>query len=126
MFQYLPDRIIIVRYFVSIGLRIVGLIAGIGILFRKNLFRRLALALSFFTILTIYWKHPINCFRIIFDRIGQQILATSAIADQALTVIKLLQSVMWVTLVIVYIIDLGFSICLIYYFTRPKVKEQFR
>ncbi|MCX5700455.1 MAG: hypothetical protein NTZ63_02800 [Candidatus Omnitrophica bacterium] len=119
LFQPLPERIILVRYFFSIFLRIVLVITGIGILFLNEYFRRIILFISFFTVATIYWKHPVICFK----NIVMNLVARGAFtSDVTLTP----DTVIWILIVINYIIDISFALCLIYFFTRPQVKEQFK
>jgi len=61
-FYPLAGKTLVARYIVSIGLRLLLLIAAVGILFHKDIFRRIILFISFFTIATVYWKHPVSCF----------------------------------------------------------------
>jgi len=118
LFQPLPEKIILARYVFSIFLRMALLISGIGILFLKDIFRKTILFISFFTVATIYWKHPVSCFRNIVTSLAAQGEFTS---DVTLTP----NTLIWILLAINYIIDIGLSLSLIYYFTRPKVKELF-
>ena len=114
-----PERVILVRYILSIALRVVLIISSLGILLRKEIFRKIILFLSLFTIATIYWKHPVVCFeRVLLWKVSQGILPVDV-----LTRIDMLSRI---SAMICAIMDIGFALCLIYYFTRPQVKKQFR
>ncbi len=118
-FYPLPEKVILARYIYSIALRIALITCSLGILLRKDIFRKVLLLISFFTIATVYWKHPVDCFkRVLLWKIEQGILPAEALStiDMASRISALLCSV----------VDIVFALCLIYYFTRPKVKKQFR
>lgn len=119
LLQPLSEKLILLRYVFSLSLRIVLFISGIGVLFLKDIFRKIILFISFFTIATIYWKHPMICFRNVVDSLSAQGAFTP---DVPLTP----NALIWILFAINYAIDIGFSLCLIYYFTRPRVKEQFK
>jgi hypothetical protein len=123
IFQHLPDNLIIVRYFISIGLRILGFIAGCGLLFRKEFARKLSIYLAIFTICTIYWKHPYpvvaNSCRIVYYTMYNSSGATQFVLPAEVKTVTLL------ALIVFYLIDIIFFSVLIYYFTRPRVREQF-
>jgi len=118
-FRPSPPNLIFMRYLFSIALRLAMLICGIGILFRKNIFRKATIFIGFFTIATACWKHPPICFKIIFLKgIGQGMFS----AD----IIPRINILSWICVAICSIIDISICLCLIYYLTRPKVKEQFK
>jgi len=113
------EKAILARYIFSIALRVVLIISGIGILFRRDIFRKIILGVSFFTIATVYWKHPVICFkRVLMWKISQGVLPVD--------VLPKIDMLSWFSAVICSIMDIGFTLCLIYYFTRLKVKKQFR
>ena len=59
-----PDWLIPIRYCFSLGLCIFGIAVAVGLLARKEVFRKLGIGLGVFTLLTIYWKHqPATFFR---------------------------------------------------------------
>ena len=60
---YLPKGLIAVRYAFSIGVRALLFISGVGIFFRREIFRKSAVFVCLFTIFTIYWKHPVRVFK---------------------------------------------------------------
>lgn len=118
-FQPLPEKIILARYIISVLMGIVELASGIGILFLKNIFRRCALFLAFFSILTIYWKHP----HFVFQKIVKEIIDASYTKTPLNE--SVISSIAWTAVKIASVVTFVFSICLIYYFTRPKIKELF-
>ena len=113
-----PENLIFIRYLFSVGLRLALFISGIGILFRKDIFRKIIIFISFFTIATVYWKHPV----IVFERIlWWKIMQGTLPAD----IIPKINMVAWSCVVTSSIIDIVVCLCLIYYLTRPKIREQF-
>lgn len=118
VFQYLPQDAVLLRYKFSLAFRAAILISAIGILFRKDIFRKLIIGLSFFTIITIYWKHPIGCYRHIFRKMTESGLIQSSPLE-AYNVFP------WVMMACSYIVDLSIAAVIIYFFTRPSVKIHF-
>jgi hypothetical protein len=118
LFYFLPEKVLLIRYVFSVALRIALFVSGAGILFRRDIFRKILLFISFFTIATIYWKHPVACFR----NIVMSLIAQGAFPAD---LIPMSDTIIWALVAVNYAIDIGFSLCLIYYFTRPKVREQF-
>ena len=119
IFQYLPQDTILLRHKCSVAIRAATLITAIGILFRKDIFRKLIIGISSFNIATIYWKHPLDCYRHIFKR-----MAESGLMQPSL--LHLRETFSWIMMIICYIIDISIAVGLIYFFTRPFVKNQFR
>lgn len=123
IFQQLPPVLVAIRYCISITLRILGFLSGLGILLRRNWARILALSLAIFTILTLYWKHPYfvvsNYYKIIFYFANSPLDGAQVVLPQNL---KLLT---FITLGVFYLIDIVFFGSLTYYLTRPKVKAYF-
>lgn len=118
MFQHLPQDMILMRYKFSIVLRAAILITAIGILSRKDVFRKLLIWISFFNIITIYWKHPIGCYRHIFKKMTELGLMQSSSLCQS-------NVFPWVMMACCYAIDIFIAAGIIYFFTRPSVKVQF-
>jgi len=123
IFQPLPEKVIYLRYIFSIIFRIIELACGLGIFYRKEAFRRLAIFISWFTIAVVYWKHPFNALvrheQIVVDNIYP--VAGSRLSSLAYT-----EFITWVSLGILYAIDIGIAALAIYYFTRPRIKEEFK
>lgn len=121
-YSYMPPVWILTRFLFSWFQRILGLTAGIGILYLKNGCRRLAIAISWFTMLVLYWKHPYEAFlnhtRYLDQRLGYlfKMAGYPKISFSALTVPALITH---------YCLDILFCGSLIYYFTRPQIKKHF-
>ena len=121
MLTCMPEWLVVVRYCFSWFQRILGLTIAIGILRLKNIFRKLGIALGVFTICTLYWKHPYSAFlrhtNYLDQQFGHLLTAAPGITFSSLTLISL---------IVYYILEIVFWGIFIYYFTHPKVKEQFR
>ena len=63
LFPHLPAWLVVARYGFSKSLKIAFVITGIGIITRQEFFRKAVIAISSFTIVTMYWKHPLETFR---------------------------------------------------------------
>jgi len=122
LFDYMSAEIVLFRYFISWMLRILGIASAIGILRRKDIFRKIALGIFIFTILTVYWKHP----HIGFERHTQyldQMAIETGISELRTRSFSSLTSY---AVIGARFLDALFAACFIYYFTRPKVKAQFK
>lgn len=120
----LPEIIVVGRYYLIKLLLILGIAAGVGILCLKNIFRKIALFTSAFVIFDYLIELPFFALRNIPNFIEQQV--KEIIAKSPMIPASALSSILWTTIVMSWIIDFGFSLCVIYFFTRPKVKEQFK
>lgn len=118
MFNYLPQDVMMLRYKFSIALRLAILVTAIGIMFRKELFRKLMVGIAIFTIMTIYWKHPLDCYRNIFKRMAD-------IGLMQPSLVHLSDTLSYAMMISCYAIDLAISIGLVYFFTLSGVKNQF-
>lgn len=124
LFQPLPEKIIIVHYFfIKISL-ILGIVSGIGILFLKNIFRKIAVFLSAYTIFNYLVEGPFFIFRNVPKTIND--LALNISAQTKSVSLAVISGFLWNYIIIVWIMDFSFAILIIYFFTRSKVKEQFR
>lgn len=126
---HLSDNLIAVRYLITILFRLVIFIAGIGILLRKDFFRKVILVTSFVTLLTFPWKHPRESFRVVARMMygDYRTMGLRNIPEHRMKVIeefyekkaRAFQRVVW-------IIDIVFALFLIYFFTLPKIREEFQ
>lgn len=119
-----PEHIIFQRYLLSIVFRIFKLIVGIGILLRREIFRKLALFMSWFIIIIVYWKHPFEALLKHTQIVINTVYRTTGI--YGLTLAPFTRLIAWISLVCVYALDIGVSVLTIYYFTRPYIREQFK
>lgn len=123
VFEPSPERIIFLRYLFSIIFRILELTAGVGLILRREISRKLILLVSWFAIAIVYWKHPFNAVfhhaQVVVHNIGPLAQSSSLSLDAQAKLIA------WISLGCLYLIDIGVSVATIYYFTRPYVKERF-
>lgn len=118
LFQHLPRNLILLRYVSSLSIRALFIIAGFGVLFRREVFRKVLLFGCFFSIVTVYWKHPVSVFENVVNDMNKQGLLFSIFKNNPELLVKTLLAWNYVETIVV-------SIFLIYLFTRPEVKQQF-
>ncbi|MDO8536026.1 MAG: hypothetical protein Q7S30_03340 [Candidatus Omnitrophota bacterium] len=118
IFQYLPQETMLLRYKISIVLRVATIIVAAGVLFRKDIFRKLMIWGSLFTIATIYWKHPLDCYKHIFKKMAELGLMQPSL-------LRLSDLFSWTMMICHYMLDISIAIGIIYFFTRPYVKTLF-
>jgi len=111
MFQQVSPQLLPFRYIVSLSLRGLGIMIGFGLLFGRELARKMAIILSFLTIILLPWKHPYAVFQNVAERTAGYFEAP---AD------PLPGFIFYTTL------DLVFCLLMIFFLTRPKIKEFFR
>lgn len=123
LFQHLPETMIQIQYCLSISLRCVGLVTGIGLICRREFYRRTAIVLASVNLLTLYWKHPYEVFYhiAVFTEKGFP-LPYPIIPKGEVLVHPMFP---WISLGIFSLIDVIFSVAIIYFLTRPDVKAQF-
>ena len=125
LFNLLPEDVLRLRYFISITLRVLGLASGIGILLHKDLFRKIAIGISVFTVATIYWKHPLYMVskhaRVVIGWLSRSNCCSAGLSQPPL--IKIIE---WSSLISLCAVDIGFALWLVYYFTRPRIKAYFK
>ena len=120
--QSLPEWLIVIRYIVSCGLRIVGLVSGIGILYLNDVFRKIAIGLGIFVMSTIFFKHPFHGFSVQADKIEELVFLIRELGFYSVSA----SMVTWGLVILVSLIDFVFAASIVYFFTRPKVKKQFQ
>ncbi len=124
IFQPLPQELIRLRYLISCVRRLSGLVVGIGVLCNKDIFRKLLIFISWFTLLTLYWKHP---FFAVQNHARYVLKQMSGIAGSCgFVTLPSERFLTAVSLAGLYAIDIVFSALVIYYFTRPSIKEWFK
>lgn len=122
-YSYLPPWMIVLRYSFSWIQRLIGILVGVGLLSRKDIARKVGMLLGLFTILTIYWKHPYDAFKIHTALLDQRLgnifilLGVDNISFSSLTIASMIAH---------YIADSLFWGVFIFFFTRPSVKAQFK
>lgn len=123
-FQPLPEQLIISRYFISIAMLVLGFITGIGVMFRKNIFRKSAIFIGCFILYTYVIELPLLVFKNISQYVDQQVVAILSTTPN-ITEAQASWS-LWSVIVVSFAVEIIFSICLIFVFTRPKIKGQFK
>ncbi len=122
LYRSMPHWLMIARYCFSWLQRILGLIAGIGIIFHIELCRKLIIAISAFAIATISWKHPYTAYIYHAEYLDQHFMPMLRSMGVELPSFS---SVTIHALIVQRTIDVIFFSVLIYYFTRPDIKALF-
>jgi hypothetical protein len=120
----LPESVIFLRGFFFAVLRIAGLAAGLGLLVGKEIFRKTALCVAVARVFTFYWEHSYYAVKKYAEVATMHIAMKNGffkIAEPA-TVDFLAKFSFFV----LFAIDVGFAAALIYYCTRPQVRQWFK
>jgi hypothetical protein len=124
MFQHLSAEWTAIRYCGSLSLRLVAILTAFGLFRQVEFYRRLAIGLGFFTLLTLPWKHPYEVFfhiavytESMFPRVYPVLSGDETLAYPAFPLISMLAF---------NTLDLIFNAALIWMLTRPGVRAKFR
>lgn len=127
LFQGLPPAAITGRYVASWVARGIGFAAGVGILQRREVFRKIAIALGWVTIATVQWKHPYDGFARHISDLELRVPQFGALLREGFGQLGIERSTMtWIIVLIARAQEVLLALLLIWYFTRPHVKTQFR
>lgn len=122
LFQYLPSWMIFCRYGFSWFQRFFGLCVIVGVLRLQEIWRRIMIGLGYFTIVTIFLKHPYHGFKqhtqMLDERFGEY-LVLAGFRDYSFSDLTV-----WAMLV-AWFLDIGFALGYIAYLSRPSVKSYF-
>lgn len=121
-YHYYPIWFLTIRYIFSWLQRILGLSCGVGILFGKDIFRKIAIAIGIFTICFGYWKHPVDGFVNHIHELERMGILFKGIRPGNESDIYLLARI---SAFASWFADTVFWGWFIFYFTRKKVKDQF-
>lgn len=124
LFQPLPESVIFIRGFCTAILRIAGFASGVGILCGREIFRKTALAVAVVTVLTFYLKHPYYAVRK-HAEVTAQLVAMKTGAFKV-TEASMVDFIAKSSVFALWAIDVGFAVAVIYYFTRPQVRQWFK
>lgn len=124
VFQSMPEHAILTRYCFSIFLRIVGIACGIGIILRKEAFRRLAIGLGLFNIATIFLKHPYFYVHRMME--GFSKAAADVTGFTAAGLPEAIQQQAVFALISLYATDIGFAVYMIAYLRMPQTRAWFK
>jgi hypothetical protein len=123
-YSYMPAWMILLRYSFSWLQRVLGILAAVGLLALNDAARKLAIAIGIFTILTVYWKHPYIAYKahaeFLDDRFGLLFHQLGAPAGFKIS------SYTMAAVVLNGSLDVIFCATLIYFLTRPVVRDQFK
>ena len=126
LFQNLPPAAITGRYLVSWVARGIGLAAGIGIVQRREVFRKMAIALGWATIATVSWKHPYEGFARHLSDLELLVPEFRMRLSEALGQLGIERSTMtWMVVCTARAQEIALALLLIWYFTRSHVRAQF-
>ncbi len=120
-FQFLAERLLTLRYLISLLGRIATSI--MGILYRNDFLRRLAIMNSWLIILILYWKHP---YPVIYAHVQAISRNFEPLMRGLHATDSFIPTVTLGVLIVIYLSDLLFNGWVIYYLTRPRVKAQFQ
>ena len=123
LFGHMPKEQFQIRFFLSWADKIVELVAAIGILCLNDFCRKMAIIIWFLIICTVPIKHPFDGFQKhirFLDQVG--IISIHKIEKLGMSEERLVWWSVWAA----RLQDSLFGLCLIYFFTRKQVKEQFK
>ena len=121
IFSYYPENTLWLRYGFSWLQRIIGLAAGIGIFYQKELYRKIAIFFLTFMLATLYWKHPYQGFTNMAHYIG--VCQNDMLVQFTHITCK---TIILPAVIVNCLLDLIFAGSIIFYLTRPKVKIHFK
>ena len=130
LYSHLPEWLMVMRYSFSWLQRILGLSAAIGMLMLKDFYRKLALVISVFSILTLYWKHPYTAFQKHTELLDKVFAANTSLSNLFLKLSENGINISFSDLTVAsmlfhWFLDIIFFGSLIYFLTRKEVKGQF-
>ena len=118
-FGYLPPALIILRYSLSILGRVLHIIVGVGLLKRKEIFRKIAIWGAGGMIATATFRHPflniVNHTHLVLESMGLGKHDASMPSN----------TLVWIVRGCILFMDIIFYGTLMYYLTRPQVKSCF-
>lgn len=120
-FRDLPYNLIIARYYISLGMIIIGVITGIGLFFLKDIFRRTALFIGGYIIFGYLVEGPFLVFKYIPGYIQGLVVHMASLGTKSFNVYL----TVWAPIIFSMLVELGFGVFLIYYFTRPNIRKIF-
>jgi hypothetical protein len=120
-YSYMPPWLTVTRYAFSWFQRLVGILIAVGLLAHKELARKAAILLGWFTILTLYWKHPYPGFKLHAQYLDRNL---GYLLPRGIGVS--FESVVWLSIIGHCLVDIAFCSLMIYCMTRPAVKALFR
>ena len=124
IFQPLPEGSIRRRYDFSIFLYITFAIAWLGILCRKEFFRKVTIVLSSLALLTLFWQYPIFVMQDNIQRIVKPVF--QRMISCSLTTFQGIRFVAIAAIVLIYLLNIVFFGGILYYLNHPSFKKWFK
>ncbi|KPK98517.1 MAG: hypothetical protein AMJ95_03925 [Omnitrophica WOR_2 bacterium SM23_72] len=124
LFPELPASLLGVRLFLSLVRRPLGLLLGLGLLGRKEFWRKITILWGYFIIATLYWRHPLTAIQI-HTRFVLNTLVQST-GSEVWTQGYMVDLVPIGSLIFLFLGDIIFWSALIYYLLRPTTKAWFQ
>jgi len=121
VYAYMPIWLAYTRYAFSWAQRIIGITGGIGLILRRSFGHWIILGINVFTILTVYWKHPYTGFL----RHAQALDIQYPLFFQQYPFLSFASLARW-SMIGHILFDIVFCSAVIYFLTRPAVKQHFR
>ena len=118
-----PAGFIAAYFYFTKAFLALGLVSGVGILCLKDIFRKITVALAGLNILDYFILVPLFMVKnlpLYIDREAAQIIAQTPDVS-----IQGVYFVLWSLAAATAIIDVGVSLAIFWFFTRPAVKAQF-
>lgn len=124
LFQHLSWQGIVSQYSGSVLLRGFVLVTAIGLLRHKEFYRRLAVGLGFFTLVTLYWKYPYE----VFYHVA---VATEQVYSGVYPIVNGNEVLKYpifpvISRIFFMAIDGIFNLVMIWALTRPTVRQKFQ
>lgn len=105
-----PDFLLRLRFAGSYVFRLIGIIGALGVLFLYEPCRRFMVGFSWYALFTLPLRHTYQGHLFFCEPIYEQYGSSFSLATFT-----------WIAVIIRWLIDGGFSLLFIYYFTRPGV-----
>ncbi|MEI7751267.1 MAG: hypothetical protein WCJ71_04155 [Candidatus Omnitrophota bacterium] len=135
LFQHLPASLMHLRYLVSWGGLLLGLVTGVGLFYRKDLFRKAAVFFAAISSAGVFGKHSPEGFDQYLRLLSEKMAANGAPFSPA-SIIQFAHAwnITWLTesalawgcIACLMILEISFYLAIIFFLTRPSVKALFR
>jgi hypothetical protein len=119
--QYLPKTLVLIRYAGSWLQRILGLVGGLGLLFRYRWAAGIISAISAWSMITAYWKNPYAALKNMFVVADQAHGYARAVANYGWPNFEITVLV-WPTVIVLTIFNVLFFGGVLYYCNKPKIR----
>lgn len=114
-------------------------IAGIGLITRKEIFRKIILCIFTFNLIFVHWKHPVQAFYQSFANVPMRAFISAPLSEHSdiilprFLIMKMslilgddIISSAWIAKICFSLLDIGVSLLVLFIFTRPTIKHLFK